>query len=150
MIFVDTPTLEQSVEFVKNNVEKGYTQFVALDPSDTVVGWCDILPHEQEGVSHVGTLGIGVLPEHRGQGLGPKLLKGAIDHAFENGLERIELDAFSTNTRAIALYEKFGFQHEGIKRKARFIDNEWSDRVMMGLLKDEWHRVLKKTLDPFV
>ena len=56
------------------------------------------------------------------------------------GLECIELDVFSTNTRAIALYEKSGFLHEGIKRKARFIDNEWSDRVMMGLLREEWHR----------
>ena len=42
LIFVDTPTLEQSIAFVKNNVEKGYSQFVAVDLSETVVGWCDI------------------------------------------------------------------------------------------------------------
>ena len=139
--WVDAPPLKMTQKFVRSNIKNNYPQFIAVDEAEKVLGWCDIFPSELEGLSHSGSLGIGLLPEIRGRGVGSRLLTISIDHAFANGMTRVELDVYSTNPRAIRLYEKFGFQHEGVRRNGRFIDGEWSDRIMMGLLKEEWHRV---------
>ena len=71
---------------------------------------------------------MGLLPEYRGKGLGRKLAERAISDARARGIERIELEVFASNTRAIQLYEKLGFAHEGVKRKGRKLDGAYEDR----------------------
>ena len=102
-----------------------------------MVGWCDILPHQRTGTGHVGSLGMGVIKSHRGRGIGKRLIEATIERAFEQGMTRIELEVFSSNTRAIQLYKKFGFEHEGIKRRARCVDDRWDDFAIMALLKED-------------
>ena len=109
LILVEAPPLERSEAFVRNNLETRNPHFVALDVNDQVVGWCDIYRGERPGLTHAGHLGIGILPEHRGRGLGRRLLRAAIDAAWANGFERIELEAYASNTAALALYEKLVF-----------------------------------------
>ncbi len=48
------------------------------------------------------------------------------------------LRVFSANQKAIHLYEKFGFKHEGMSREALYRQGEWQDIVQMGLLKKEY------------
>ena len=69
----------------------------------------------------------------RRKGIGEELLRRAIKDSQEKGLERIELEVFSTNEGAIALYTKLGFQTEGTKRKARRIDGIEHDFIIMAL-----------------
>ena len=45
-----------------------------------------------------------------GQGLGSLLLEKALAHARNQGLEFIDLDVATDNTRALGLYEKFAFK----------------------------------------
>lgn len=52
-------------------------------------------------------------------------------------LHRIFLTASSSNPGAIRAYEKAGFIHEGKMREAFFRNNEYSDKVFMGILKSE-------------
>jgi ribosomal protein S18 acetylase RimI-like enzyme len=79
--------------------------------ANTVVGWCDVLPNRARIVyAHCGTLGIGLLPEFRGKGIGRKLMQRAIDAAFEFGITRIELTVRESNVNAIALYKSSGFE----------------------------------------
>lgn len=40
-----------------------------------MIGWCDIIPKNQEGFTHVGNLGIGLLAEYRHKGIGSVLLQ---------------------------------------------------------------------------
>ena len=125
--------MESVREFVEANITAGNAQFVALDDA-RVVGWCDVIPKKMEGFQHVGVLGMGLLPDYRGQGIGTRLIETTLARAKEIGLERIELDAFATNTNAIALYEKVGFVIEGVKRNARKIDGIVEDNIVMGLV----------------
>jgi ribosomal protein S18 acetylase RimI-like enzyme len=99
-----------------------------------VVGWCDIERHGREGFRHAGRLGIGMLAEARGRGLGRRLMTEAIEAARRQGMERIELEVFASNTRAIALYQSLGCEREGLKRRARKLDGEYDDDVLMALL----------------
>ncbi|VEB42074.1 Acetyltransferase (GNAT) family [Chromobacterium violaceum] len=62
-----------------------------------VVGWCDISPHERPVHSHCGTLGMGLLPSHRGMGLGGWLLENALAQAERRGYRRIELTVRADN-----------------------------------------------------
>ncbi|MBK7127272.1 MAG: GNAT family N-acetyltransferase [Dehalococcoidia bacterium] len=52
-------------------------------------------------------------------------------------LHRIELSVFDWNTRAIRVYEKVGFKHEGVARDAMWKANRWHQLVHMGLLRGE-------------
>ena len=113
-------------------MENNVPQFVALK-GDEVIGWCDISPRRGEGFTHCGRLGMGVLKDYRRQGIGTKLMERAIIRAIELGLERIELEVYSSNTPAINLYEKRGFNHEGAKRRARKLDGVYDDIIVMAL-----------------
>ena len=122
--------------FVKESVTNDAIQFFALD-QDAVVGWADIFPSWAHAVSHCGSLGMGVHPNYRGQGLGRRLLAACIEKAWAKGLTRIELEARADNEPAIALYEKLGFKHEAIKAKAMRFDGIYFDAVQMRLLRGE-------------
>lgn len=128
------PPLAMSRTFVRENIQKGFPHFVALD-GDTVIGWCDIVPHTNRPVFfHCGTLGIGVVKPYRSQGIGEKLIATALEKAQHIGLTRVELTVREHNKPAVQLYEKFGFTVEGIKRKALRLDNTYENLICMSLL----------------
>ena len=76
---------------------------------------------------------MGVHKDYRRQGLGTLLLESTIDAAKEYGIERVELEVYTSNTPAIRLYEKLGFIHEGVKKKARKLDGIYYDLKVMAL-----------------
>ncbi|HHQ0225408.1 TPA: GNAT family N-acetyltransferase, partial [Listeria innocua] len=53
-------------------------------------------------------------------------------------LHRVYLQVFSFNERAIKLYEKMGFTHDGKFREAIYRDGRWHDTVIMSILKKEY------------
>lgn len=73
------------------------------------------------------------------KGIGLKATKKALEIAFrELNLHRVELEVFDYNPRARAMYEKAGFKFEGTKREALFINGEYHDVYIMGILDDEF------------
>jgi ribosomal protein S18 acetylase RimI-like enzyme len=133
LAFLEAPSLEESRGFVRRNIAKGYPQCVALIDGK-VVGWCDILPIDRPTMAHGGVLGVGVLQQHRGKGIGTALVRAAIDMAKAAGLTRIELTVREQNARAIALYERLGFVREGTKRNAVRVDGNYENLICMGLV----------------
>jgi putative acetyltransferase len=76
-----------------------------------------------------------VAREWRGQGIGTRLLESAIQWARETGVvTRIELFVFARNTRAIRLYERFGFVIEGRRHRSVYEDGQYMDDLLMALL----------------
>jgi RimJ/RimL family protein N-acetyltransferase len=132
--FVEGPSLVSTREFVRSILGGAGVQLLAVNPNDVVVGWCDIVRNPHEGFRHVGRLGMGLLPDYRGRGLGRQLVAGAVRAARQAGIERVELEVFASNERAIALYRTLGFATEGIKRRARKLDGQYEDHVFMALL----------------
>ena len=65
--FLEAPPLESVRAFVLDNIKQGYPQLVAVSAGQ-VVGWCDVVPKPRPIYAHVGVLGMGLLPEFRGQG----------------------------------------------------------------------------------
>lgn len=84
------------------------------------------------------SIGIGE-PSSRGAGLGHEALTLAIDFAFNDlNLHRLSLGVFASNDRAIRLYERLGFIHEGTSREFLLRDGEREDLIYYGLLAREW------------
>jgi len=128
----EAPPLESTREFVRRNISRGFPQLVAVD-GERVVGWCDITPSDKPIFAHCGSMGMGILPAYRHQGIGKRLLAAAIERAREIGLERVELEVFERNAPAVALYRKMGFQLEGRKIRSSKIDGVYDNDLIMAL-----------------
>lgn len=129
------PPWERSLAFYRDVLAQGFPHVVAVDSGDKVVGWCDVSPVFGHSRAHIGILGIALLPEARGRGLGTQLLQAAIDRSWARGLTRIELSVRADNLNAKALYERLGFEHEGLARRASLIDGVYHDAFRMALLR---------------
>ncbi len=74
-----------------------------------------------------------------GQGYGTDALNALVDFGFgELRLERIELEVFDYNLRAMRSYEKAGFQTDAVLRRARFHRGTHHDVHLMSILRDDW------------
>ncbi|MCK1542518.1 GNAT family N-acetyltransferase [Bradyrhizobium sp. 179] len=135
--FMEAPPFEQLRSFVLNNIKERRPQFVVI-VDDQVVGWCDVLPNLRRTVSaHCATLGMGLLPEYRGHGIGRKLIERALHAAFVFGFKRIELTVREANFNAIALYKRVGFETEGLHRKAVLIEGDYENTLSMALIAEQ-------------
>lgn len=135
LAFLEGPPIHTTQSFVENNINDNWPHFVALS-EDKIIGWCDITSLDRPVFGHVGSLGIGVLADYRGQGVGKALIQAALQQARIKGLTRIELTVFENNKPAIALYKKLGFVTEGIHKNKSRIDGQYANHVFMALLYD--------------
>ncbi|MFO0897359.1 MAG: GNAT family N-acetyltransferase [Pirellulales bacterium] len=125
-------TLEETERFVLDLAAHDDISLVALD-GDQLIGWCDIRRSRTEGFAHGGTLGMGVAAGYRGQGIGKRLLAAALEQARARGLERVQLDVFTSNKAAVALYRAFGFREEGRRVRGRKLDGAYDDVLLMAV-----------------
>jgi len=133
LAFVEGFPIDEAALFVARNMRLRNPQIVA-DHDSHIVGWCDIRRESIPVYSHTGHLGMGVLAQYRGRGLGERLIRAAIEAARETGFERIELSVYGRNASAMALYRKVGFVHEGTRVRGKKLDGDYDDVHMMGLL----------------
>ncbi|MDR5853373.1 GNAT family protein [Caballeronia sp. LZ062] len=74
----------------------------------------------------------------RGRGIGEAATRLMLRHAFADlNLRRVSLSVLADNTRAIRLYERVGFRHEGVQREAVFKGGRYVDLLMMATLADD-------------
>ena len=108
---------------------------------DRLIGFVAL--HSVEWNNSVAQLAIGIgEPGYRGKGYGTDALQVILRYAFQElNLYRIGLDVIATNTRALHTYENLGFQREGCMRGAVLRDGTRTDRIYMGILRDEWRRI---------
>lgn len=93
-------------------------------------GVAQVRPHLK--YRHRAGMGISVLKDYWGCGLGSYLMQLAIDQTRTNGFEQLELGVYSDNARAIHLYEKFGFERYGIQPRAfKLKDGTYRDEIIM-------------------
>lgn len=106
--------------------------FLVAEYKNQIVGVITLSGSNKRRIMHKGELGITVRKRFWGKGIGSSLMEECLKLAKQRGFKKIQLEVMSNNDRAMALYKKFGFEVEGVKKKAVFIDNEYIDLVMMG------------------
>jgi len=91
---------------------------LALD-GERIIGMASIKGYSEWRMAHVGEIGLSILKDYWGLGLGSLLIEELLDWVVEVGvLTRIELIVQARNLRAIHLYQKFGFLTEGCMKEA--------------------------------
>ncbi|MDC9597317.1 GNAT family N-acetyltransferase [Xenorhabdus anantnagensis] len=132
------PSREMWRERLKLNKEQGNIGFVA-EVNGKVVGTIELFNHANPRRRHAVVIGIGVDANYSGKGVGSKLMAFAIDYAFNwLGCIRIELEVFTDNEKAIALYKKFGFEVEGIRRMQSLRNGQYNDIMGMALINSRF------------
>ena len=93
--------------------------------TDPIIGFAGMWIVMDE--AHITT--IGVLPEFRGNGLGELLLVTLCTAAMRHGAEWVTLEVRVSNDSAQALYRKYGFTQQGVRR--RYYSDNGEDAYIM-------------------
>ncbi|GIP61052.1 GNAT family protein [Paenibacillus sp. FSL W8-0186] len=136
----DIYTLEETEQFISaiaaQSTAKGY--LIEYKETEQTVGIVSLINIDYKNRSAECVIDIGV-KDVWGKGIGTAAISLILEYAFnELNLNRLYLQVFSFNERAIKLYEKMGFIHEGKFRQALYRKGKWHDIVIMGILKDEY------------
>jgi ribosomal-protein-alanine N-acetyltransferase len=94
---------------ITNTATRRYT--VAVEDK-RVVGYLGVMFVMDE--LHVNTLG--TLPGHEGRGVATSLMDEAWADARQRGVARATLEVAVSNTRALHLYYRYGFQPVGVRK----------------------------------
>lgn len=85
---------------------------------------------------HAASLGMGVHDDFTGRGVGTALMAAFVDTADNwQDIKRMELTVYTDNAAAIRLYEKFGFEKEGLLRSFGYRDGQYVDAYTMARLR---------------
>ncbi|HTV80110.1 MAG TPA: GNAT family N-acetyltransferase [Steroidobacteraceae bacterium] len=113
----------------------GHTSLVAID-ADEVLGHTGIDMSMRPRRRHVATFGIVVRAASRRKGIGSALVEAAINACETwSNITRIELQVYTDNVAAIALYRKFGFAIEGTGPRYAIRDGKYVDAHFMSRIR---------------
>jgi RimJ/RimL family protein N-acetyltransferase len=104
--------------------------YVAETPGG-VVGRLSVGRDPHPASHHVADLGLMVAEGYRRRGIGRALLEAAVDWARTAGVTKLELHVFPHNEGAIALYDRFGFEREGYRKRHYRRPDGYVDAVLM-------------------
>jgi RimJ/RimL family protein N-acetyltransferase len=104
--------------------------FVVVD-DDELVGRLSLARDVHPASAHVADLGLMVAASHRRRGIGRALLDQAVDWSLRVGVRKLELHVFPWNQPAIRLYESYGFEREGYRKRHYVRDDEEVDAILM-------------------
>ncbi len=128
-------TEEQEMAWLQANRNDPGNLVIVAEYEGRIIGMLDFHSEERKRVKHHGELGMSVNRAWRGQGVGRALLCTLIAWAEQHPvLEKLCLQVFATNTRAITLYSSLGFKEEGLQvRDIKMESGEYVDVLMMAL-----------------
>jgi RimJ/RimL family protein N-acetyltransferase len=135
------PTTAEEFEhwiFSDRRDEESYFASIRTLNDHTLIGSLELNRIVRQARHCMFWIGIGE-PAYRGRGYGSDAVQVMLRFAFlEMNLNRVGLEVMSYNTRAIASYERVGFQHEGRMREMVYRDGVYYDILLMGMLRAEW------------
>ncbi|GIN17828.1 GNAT family N-acetyltransferase [Shouchella clausii] len=135
-----TFTMEQLYEHYERmtNDEHRFDFAICLLNSDEVLGDLSILEIDEANQK----AGFRIALHHQqifNKGYGTEAIQLALRFAFEQlKLNRLQLEVFSHNIRGIKAYEKAGFKIEGVLRQSLYVNNQYSDEIIMAMLRTDY------------
>jgi ribosomal-protein-serine acetyltransferase len=109
----------------------------ALVPKGAIVGVTGF--HSINRLNRNTTIGYWLAADAQGRGLMTAAVRTLVELAFADwGLHRIEIHAAPRNWRSRAIPERLGFREEGRLRECERVGGRYLDRIIYGLLEDEW------------
>lgn len=99
-----------------------------------IVGMLNVASSSRKRIQHIGEIGISIAKAHWGKQIGTMMFEEVIAWAKSGGIiKKIDLSVLTDNERAVKLYERLGFKHEGVRSRASWQEGMFLDTYMMGL-----------------
>ncbi len=134
-------TLEDEEKWYETISATKDTYNFAIETLDdtTYLGGCGI--NEVDWKNSNATVGIFIgNKEYWNKGYGTDAMNVLVKFIFDQmNINKIKLNVYSFNQRAIKCYEKCGFRKEGILRQEIYRNGQYHDEIVMGLLKEEYY-----------
>ncbi|KGX92546.1 acetyltransferase [Pontibacillus halophilus JSM 076056 = DSM 19796] len=121
-----------------NLLKDGIVFSIYATATSEQIGKCDY--REFNPITRCATVGIVIgEKEYWGRGYGKETIHLLCRHLFYDlNVNRIQLDTWSGNERAVALYKACGFRLEGRLRRNEYVNGEYHDTLILGLLQEEF------------
>jgi len=131
-----TATIDESRERIEKVIATDNQMiFVAVSEQNNVIGECSAFASQRLSRRHNVGLGLSVDQDYRRLGIARGLMQAMLDWAESNPIiERVELEVFTDNIRALNLYLRLGFVLEGTRHKAFRKYGKFKDAYVMALL----------------
>jgi RimJ/RimL family protein N-acetyltransferase len=124
-------------QLIATDTECSNHLFLVAEVNGRIAGFSRCEGSSLKRMAHKVEFGVCVLREFWGHGIGENLLKESIIWADSNGMKKITLSVLETNEKAIKLYQKHGFEAEGILKNDKFLsDGKYYHTVLMGRFND--------------
>lgn len=132
--FIDEIGFQQ---LILSDSEKLRNLFLIAVVNNQIVGFSRCEGHSLARFAHKVEFGVCVLQDYWGYGIGKNLLAESIAWADANGIQKITLNVLETNDKAVKLYQKLGFEIEGILKNDKILaDGKFYNTIMMGRFID--------------
>lgn len=126
-------TLEARTAWYEERTQKGLPILVA-EENNTILGWSSLSPyHARIGYRFSAEVSVYIAVEHRGQGVGKKLLPPLIEAGRACGLHLLIASIDSENEASIRLHAANGFQIAGTLNEVYTKFGRWLGVVYMQL-----------------
>ncbi|MBW8348785.1 GNAT family N-acetyltransferase [Bacillus sp. IITD106] len=125
------PSLDEEKEWINSHNTQGL--LLVAEVNRKIIGILSFHSSPLKRLSHQGIFGMSVQEEFTNSGIGTSLIRELLAWAKkEQRVEKITLEVFSNNERAIHLYKKLGFTEEGrFKKQVKLDANEYVDDIVM-------------------
>jgi len=127
-----TMTIGDEEVFLRNASNSEHEYMVVVIDGEKVISTAGFHGNKLVRVKHRVSLGISILQEYQGLGLGNIIMVELINKAKEMKKTKMDLEVRVDNFKAINLYKKLGFVEEGIIKRGFFVDNKYVDLLVMG------------------
>ena len=126
-------TDDEERKWIQDHLDHPQQIVLLAETGGTIIGNVSFENGPCRRIAHRGTLGIAVVKDWRGRGVGTALLETLLKWATAEPLiEKVCLEVFTTNVNAIRLYRKLGFVEEGFRPKdIKFGPGRYVDTLAM-------------------
>jgi RimJ/RimL family protein N-acetyltransferase len=120
-------------KLIREDSERVNHLFLVAEANDRIVGFSRCEGNQLKRTSHKVEFGVCVVKEYWGYGIGKKFLEESILWADDVGIKKMNLHVLDSNEKAIKLYQKYGFEVEGILKNDKLLsDGNYYNTVLMG------------------
>jgi len=118
----------------------GYTFFIKDEVKDVYIGMCALFRIDSKNRNCELAIMIGD-KSYWGKGIGTEVMNQLLDWGFNSlNLHKIFLNVFSSNPRAIRLYEKVGFKFEGSRKEELYRNGKYEDILRYGFFARDYKK----------
>ncbi len=129
-----TSTIQHQRERIRQTLARENQTILVAEDAGKLVGYISGSGGEYRRNAKTVHIVIGILQSYTGQGIGKRFFQALEEWASQRGMHRLELTVMKHNQRGIALYQRMGFEVEGLKRDDLFVDGGYVDQYIMAKL----------------